>query len=85
MRTCLVLVVVWLASFAVAQKPLIPDHPDESQKAGATSSDSAFKEMFEAKVKGEWEAFKNKDKKAYAELLADDYQGVEVDGKGERT
>ena len=41
--------------------------------------------MFEAKVKAEWEAIKNKDKKAYADLLADDYQGVEVDGKGERT
>ena len=40
--------------------------------------------MFEAKIKVEWEALKNKDKKAYAELLADDYQGVEVDGKGER-
>jgi len=40
--------------------------------------------MFEAKIKAEWEALKNKDKNAYAELLADDYQGVEVDGKGER-
>lgn len=84
MRTCLVLMVVWLASFALAQKPLIPDHPGESQKAGGTVSDSALKEMFEAKIKSEWEALKNKDRKAYAELLADDYQGVEVDGKGER-
>jgi hypothetical protein len=41
--------------------------------------------MFEAKIKSEWEAIKNKDKKAYGELLADDYQGVEVDGRGERT
>ena len=40
--------------------------------------------MFESKIKVEWEAFKNKDKKAYAELLADDYQGVEVDRQGER-
>jgi len=40
--------------------------------------------MFEAKIKAEWEAIKNKDKKTYGELLADDYQGVEVDGKGER-
>jgi len=40
--------------------------------------------MFESKIKVEWEALKNKDKKAYAELLADDYQGVEVDGRGER-
>jgi len=41
--------------------------------------------MFEANIKAEWEALKNKDKKAYAQLLADDYEGVEVDGKGERT
>jgi len=40
--------------------------------------------MFEAKVIAEWDALKNKDKKAYGDLLADDYQGVEVDGQGER-
>jgi hypothetical protein len=44
-----------------------------------------LKAVFEEKVKAEWEALKNKDKKAYGELLADDFQGVEVDGKGERT
>jgi len=44
-----------------------------------------LKAMFEAKVKAEWEALKNKDKKTYGDLLADEYQGVEVDGKGERT
>ncbi len=41
--------------------------------------------MFDAKIKVEWEALKHKDKKAYAELLADDYEGVEIDGQGERT
>ena len=41
-------------------------------------------DMFQAKIKAEWEAIKNKDKKAYGELLADDYEGVEVDGRGER-
>jgi len=44
-----------------------------------------LKATFEAKVKTEWEALKNKDKKKYGDLLADDFQGVEVDGKGERT
>jgi len=42
------------------------------------------KEMFEERIKAEWEAIKNKDKKAYGDLLAEDYQGVEVDGRGER-
>jgi uncharacterized protein (TIGR02246 family) len=47
--------------------------------------DPKIKELFESKINAEWEALKNKDKKAYAELLAEDYQGVEVDGQGERT
>jgi hypothetical protein len=56
----------------------------ENREAGNAPSDSALKDMFQAKIKAEWEALKNKDKKAYSELLAEDYQGVEVDGKGER-
>ena len=54
------------------------------RKSGDVSADAKLKDMFEAKIKVEWEALKNKDKKAYGELLADDYQGVEVDGRGER-
>ncbi len=46
---------------------------------------SELNQMFEEKVKSEWDALKNKDKKSYGELLADDYEGVELDGNGERT
>lgn len=67
-----------------AQQPTTPK-PDAGGKQGRVAGDSVLRDMFEAKVKAEWEALKNKDKKAYAELLADDYEGVEVDGKGERT
>lgn len=35
-------------------------------------------------VKAEWEAFKNKDKNAYSELLTDDFVGVEDDNQGQR-
>lgn len=38
----------------------------------------------EANVKAEWEAFKNKDKKAYSDLLAEDFVGVEDDNDGQR-
>ncbi len=72
---------VWLTSSVYAQQPAAPAKTAESKQPG---TDSALKEMFEAKIKAEWEAIKNKDKKTYGELLADDYQGVEVDGKGER-
>ena len=41
--------------------------------------------MFEAKIKSEWDALKKKDAKAYGDLLADDYEGIETDNQGERT
>jgi hypothetical protein len=50
-----------------------------------TLAEPDLKAIFEPKVRAEWEALKKKDKKAYGDLLADDFQGVEVDGKGERT
>jgi hypothetical protein len=45
---------------------------------------SALSGILEANVKAEWEAFKNKDKKAYADLLAEDFVAVEDDGEGMR-
>ena len=74
-----------LASVAVAQQPTTPAAAGESRPSSSVSADSALKDMFDAKIKVEWEALKNKDKKAYGDLLADDYQGVEIDGSGERT
>jgi hypothetical protein len=41
-------------------------------------------DVLEANVKAEWEAFKNKDKKTYADLLAEDFVGIEDDGEGMR-
>ena len=84
MRNFFVLFIAGLTALAPAQIPSAPT-PFPETKPSTTSSDDSVKQMFEAKVKAEWEAIKNKDKKAYADLLADDYQGVEVDGKGERT
>jgi hypothetical protein len=69
-----------LTSVAPAQRPATPVQNGESRQFGSVSTDSALRDMFEAKIKVEWEALKKKDKKSYAELLADDYQGVDVDG-----
>jgi len=86
MRVRVVLACIAVLTFAaMAQQPTIPAKPGESQPFGSVSDDKALKDLFEAKIKAEWEALKNKDKKAYGELLADDYQGVEMDGQGERT
>ena len=81
-------VLAWLAALtlvALAQQPTMPTPFGQGPKSGDVSADAKLKDMFESKIKTEWEALKNKDKKAYGDLLADDYQGVEVDGKGERT
>jgi hypothetical protein len=86
MRDCLVFAcLAGLTALVLAQAPATPTKSEESRQPGSVSADSGLKDMFQAKIKAEWEAVKNKDKKAYAELLADDYQGVEVDGRGERT
>jgi hypothetical protein len=74
-----------LTTLALGQQIPAPVKPGEGQPFGSVSTDSSLNDMFQAKIKAEWEAFKNRDKKAYSELLADDYQGVEVDNQGERT
>jgi hypothetical protein len=76
--------VAWLTSLALAQPPATPPKPSGGQPTSSTSAELNLKDLFQSKIKTEWEALKNKDKKAYGELLADDYQGVEVDGRGER-
>jgi hypothetical protein len=74
-----------LTTVALSQSPAAPVKSGEGQPFGSVSTDSALNDTFQAKIKAEWEAVKNKDKKAYGELLADDFQGVEVDNQGERT
>lgn len=74
-----------LGSFVFAQQP--PPQP----KAQGASSESAkptaqaeLGDLFESKIKAEWEAIKHRDAKALGELLTDDYIGVEADREGER-
>ena len=73
-----------LMAVALAQEPATRPKTSEAKPSASASAQSDLKVMFQGKVKAEWEALKNKDRKAYVELLADDYQGVEVDGRGER-
>ena len=77
--------VAWLTSFAWAQQPAMTPASSGGRQSGSTSAELNLKGMFESKIKAEWDALKNKDKAAYGALLADDYEGVEVDGQGERT
>jgi hypothetical protein len=61
-----------------------PGKDAASLPASAASAEAKLKESLEAKVRAEWEAFKNKDKKAYGDLLAEDFVAVETDGEGAR-
>jgi hypothetical protein len=79
MRGSFIFAFVALASLAWSQQTTNP--PTTEKPAGTSGLES----IFESKIKTEWEAIKNKDKKAYGDLLADDYEGVEIDGNGERT
>lgn len=86
MRACFIYALIaWLASFALAQQPALPAEHGQSRQSARTSAKSSLKDMFESKIKVEWDALKTKDKKVYGDLLADDYEGVEADGHGERT
>jgi len=72
-------VLVMLTSCAAAQPTQGAGAP-----AQATPVHTALSNVLEANVKAEWEAFKNKDKNAYADLLAEDFVAVEDDGEGMR-
>jgi hypothetical protein len=83
MRACLLIASLLLTALSWSQQPATAS--GTGNKTAASTEADALKDMFEAKIKSEWEAIKNKDKKAYGDFLADDYEGVEVDGQGERT
>jgi hypothetical protein len=73
-----------LTSFACAQQPATSPRPTDSRSSSNTSAELNLKDFFQSKIKTEWDALKNKDRKAYEALLADDYEGVEIDNRGER-
>lgn len=57
----------------------------QGKPAKAAPAGPDLKSLFASRVRSEWEALKNKDKNAYADLLADDFEAVEIDGRGERS
>lgn len=80
-RVCLFLL---LASLLCLTQQLPTKAPTEFGKTSSPQPKSQLEAAFQARVAAEWDAIKAKDKKAYGDLLADDYEGVEVDSKGER-
>jgi len=76
--------VLVLACLAFAQQPTTNGKSNRSKDSSPASAETKLKDMLESNVRAEWDAFKKKDKKAYSDLLADDFEGVENDGEGTR-
>ncbi|MGB7730303.1 MAG: nuclear transport factor 2 family protein [Candidatus Acidiferrum sp.] len=75
---------ITLLAFCVTTCCLLAETP--GQKAGrknAASTPATLQSILEQREKAVWDAFNNKDSKAFADLLADDYTSVSVDGTGE--
>src|ERR1700684_2411295 len=83
MRAWAIVVIVAVLTTSSFSQQTMPK-PFGEAKSAKLAANASLEEVFQAKVKDEWEAIKNKDKKTYGDLLADDYEGVEVDGRGER-
>jgi hypothetical protein len=73
-------VLIFLSCPGWAQQPPATATPGLAQP----SAEDKLKELLAANVKAEWEAFKNKDKKAFSDLLTDDFAAVEDDNQGMR-
>ncbi len=78
---CLTLLLTYSA---LSQQPAAASKPADSPSGGISSEQDKLKTLLESKVRAEWDAFKNRDKKAYGELLADDFVAIEADGEGAR-
>ena len=78
-------VAFFFTMFASTQHPSVAQAAPQPQKSTASDpAKKALQSVLEPKVKAEWEALKNKDKKAFGSLLADNFEAVEDDGDGAR-
>lgn len=78
-RFALACAFLFLGSSVFAQQPPSPNNTPAMSKA-----ETELTNLLDARIKAEWEAIKNKDQKAYGELLTEDYVAVEADNNGER-
>jgi hypothetical protein len=74
------LIVICVSACAFAQK----SQSATGVKGKSSAAGQKLEDVLAAKVKTEWDAFKTRNKKAYSDLLADDFVGVEDDGEGTR-
>ncbi|MFB3923719.1 MAG: nuclear transport factor 2 family protein [Terriglobia bacterium] len=70
-------------SLAVAAAATVLLGQAPGKKSSASQGSNLFSLLVEREKAG-WEAFKNKDRKAFSAIAADDYTAVLADGKGEQ-
>jgi hypothetical protein len=58
--------------------------PTKPIEPALTPAQAELTNLLDERIKGEWEAIKRKDQKAYGEFLTDDFIAVEADREGER-
>jgi hypothetical protein len=75
-RSCAALLLV---GFVFGQNP-----QGTTSQADKSTASPELTNLLDAKIKAEWQAIKDKDRKAYGDLLTEDYVAVESDGGGER-
>jgi len=74
-----------LVPWAAAPRQATPPGTASSAAAPSKSATPAdLPALLESRIRASWAAFKNRDKKAYGDFLADDYVAVEADGDGAR-
>lgn len=82
LRTACALLIAPVAAFG--QQPAAKGKVNAGKQFESASAQPNLKDLLESKIQIEWTAFKNKDPKAYGDLLADDFVAVETDSEGER-
>ncbi|HKD15345.1 MAG TPA: nuclear transport factor 2 family protein [Candidatus Angelobacter sp.] len=73
-----------LAGLLFMQQAAGAQTPGQEKRQAPASGATKLKEILESNVKAEWEAFKNRNKQTYSDLLADDFAAVEDDNEGMR-
>jgi hypothetical protein len=68
-----------LGGFVFEQKP-----QETTNQPAKPAASPELTNLLDSKIKAEWQAIKNKDQKAYGDLLTEEYVAVEADGGGER-
>ena len=73
------------AAPAATDKPAATVKPATAKQSASAAAQSKLNDLLESKIRASWAAFKEKNKQAYGDFLAEDFMAVEEDGLGERT